>query len=134
MKSIKPGRGPSAMGAAVSIFAIIFGLFWTIMAYCITQDAPFPLVGAIFPLFGILFVIIGIMQAIFHFKNATSKERMSLFDITHSREEADPLNRHFGTPNIDLNETSDAGSFCPYCGERVKSSYQFCRKCGKNLH
>ena len=30
MKSIKPGRGPSAMGAMGSAFAVIFGIFWTI--------------------------------------------------------------------------------------------------------
>lgn len=32
MKSIKPGRGPSAMGALGSIICVVFGIFWTIMA------------------------------------------------------------------------------------------------------
>ena len=137
MKSIKPGRGPSAMGAAGSLGVVVFGIFWTIMAFAMTRDAPFPLVGTIFPLFGIIFVAIGIFQTIYHFKNATSKERMSLFDITESNEEADPLNRRFGQQSADENqqtdETTGQRAFCPYCGERVKTEYQYCPSCGKTL-
>ncbi|MHB8061464.1 MAG: hypothetical protein ACYDG2_02340 [Ruminiclostridium sp.] len=36
MKSIKPGRGPSGMSFAGSIITIIFGVFWTIIAFSIT--------------------------------------------------------------------------------------------------
>lgn len=137
MKSIKPGRGPSAMGAAGSLGVVVFGIFWTIMAFAMTRDAPFPLVGTIFPLFGIIFVAIGIFQTIYHFKNATSKERMSLFDITESNEEGDPLNRRFGQQSADENqqtdETTGQRAFCPYCGERVKTEYQYCPSCGKTL-
>ena len=32
MKSVKPGRGPSGLGFIGSVFGIIFGIFWTIMA------------------------------------------------------------------------------------------------------
>lgn len=32
MKSVKPGRGPSGMKFIGSVFAIVFGIFWTIMA------------------------------------------------------------------------------------------------------
>ena len=32
MKSIKPGRGPSGLSFIGSVFGIIFGIFWTIMA------------------------------------------------------------------------------------------------------
>ncbi|USG64825.1 zinc-ribbon domain-containing protein [Brevibacillus ruminantium] len=140
MKSIKPGRGPSAVGAAGSLAMVAFGIFWTIMAFAMTRDAPFPLVGTIFPLFGIIFVGIGIFQAIYHYKNATSKERMSLFDITDSREEGDPLNRLYGKQIVDeiVDETEEKESggekaFCPYCGERVKKEYQYCSSCGKKL-
>lgn len=42
MKSIKPGRGPSFQGVAGSIVAIVFGIFWTVMAFSITADSPFP--------------------------------------------------------------------------------------------
>lgn len=40
-----------------------------------------------------LFIVLGIAQAVYHFKNATSKDRFSSFDIVDSREEEDPLNR-----------------------------------------
>lgn len=123
MKSIKPGRGPSAMGAAGSLIAIVFGIFWTIMAYSITRDSPFPLVGIFFPAFGVLFVIMGVVQTIYHYKNATGKERMSVFDITDSKEEDDPLNRRFGKEQ----------SYCPFCGTKVDGEYHFCPKCGKKL-
>ncbi|WP_058302465.1 zinc ribbon domain-containing protein [Gorillibacterium timonense] len=100
MKSIKPGRGPSAMGALGSIIAVIFGIFWTIIAFSITRGVP-GIIGLIFPLFGILFIVTGIVQTVFHFKNATGRNRMSYFDIVDSSREPDPLddfvNRPFGS-------------------------------------
>ena len=89
MKSIKPGRGPSAMGAMGSVVAIIFGIFWTIMAA--SMGAPL-----FFPIFGVIFILLGVVQAVYHFKNATGKERFSEFDIVDSQEEPDPLERRFG--------------------------------------
>lgn len=136
MKSVKPGRGPSAMGAAGSIFAIIFGIFWTMMAYSMTRDAPFPLIGFVFPAFGIVFIGFGIVQAIFHYKNATSQNRMSLFDITDSQEESDPLNTRYGKQFSESGEaysSSGEKAFCPYCGDRLKDGYQYCPKCGKKI-
>lgn len=136
MKSIKPGRGPSTMGAAGSIVVAIFGIFWTIMAFTITRDAPFP-IGFIFPAAGILFVGFGIFQAVYHYKNATSKQRMSLFDITDSNEEPDPLDVRFGgaetakDPAERTQKLSPERAFCPYCGQSVQSSFQYCPKCGK---
>lgn len=123
------------MGAAGSIAISVFGIFWTIMAFTITRDAPFP-IGLFFPAFGILFVGIGIFQAIYHFKNATSKQRMSLFDITDSREEGDPLNLRFGQEamtSMESQEESPSHAFCPYCGQGVKQGFQYCPKCGKKL-
>ena len=32
MKSIKPGRGPSMLGAIVCIALIVFGILWVLMA------------------------------------------------------------------------------------------------------
>ena len=37
MKSIKPGRGPSMMSGIAGIGAVIFGIFWTIMAVSYTH-------------------------------------------------------------------------------------------------
>ena len=63
MRSIKPGRGSSAMGVVSSVAATIFGVFWTIMAS--SMGAPI-----FFPLFGLVFIGIGIMNIIYNYKNA----------------------------------------------------------------
>lgn len=118
MKSIKPGRGPSMMGAFGSAAVTVFGVFWTIMA--MSMGAPI-----FFALFGIIFVVMGIAQTVYNFKNATSKERFSAFDITDSSEEPDPLNEFFAGNHTE--------AFCPYCGAEAEKDYQYCAKCGKKL-
>ena len=92
MKSIKPGRGPSGMSFVGSIAVIIFGIIWTVIAGTMASAVPFGIVK-IFPLFGVIFVIVGIIQAAYHYKNATGKDRFSIFDITDSHEEGDPANK-----------------------------------------
>ena len=128
MKSIKPGRGPSFMSGIGAIAAIIFGIFWTIMAAA--MHAP-----VFFPIFGVIFILLGIAQAVYSFKNATGKNRFSTFDITDSHEEKDPLNTYFGSSDHVPSESSDAGenNFCPYCGAQVGADYVFCKKCGKKM-
>ena len=66
MKHIKPGRGPSAMGALGSVIAVVFGIFWTVSAA--SMGAPIS-----FSIFGVLFVIVGIVQVVYNFKNAAGK-------------------------------------------------------------
>ncbi len=127
MKSIKPGRGPSAMNFLGSIIAVIFGVFWTFMAA--SMGAPF-----FFPLFGILFIIMGIVQAVYNFKNATGKNRYSSFDITSDDEETDPLNELFGNKSYNtISNNNNDTNFCPYCGAKTNDDHKFCRKCGKVL-
>jgi hypothetical protein len=148
MKSIKPGRGPSALGAAGSIGTIIFGVFWTILAFSLTRSVPFPLVGIIFPLFGLIFIGMGIANAVFHYKNATGDNRMSLFDITDNNEEPDPFDAKFSKKTgsnssssiSGTNEKSNKngvrqfdGDFCPFCGNKVQQDFDFCPKCGKDI-
>ena len=132
MKSIKPGCGPSMMGGFGSVFGIVFGIFWTVLASSMTQG--FGLVGVIFPLFGVLFIIMGVVNAIYHFKNATGENRHFEFDITDDTEEPDPLNRQFGSkPESTPDAPPSGSSFCPYCGAPVQNDFAFCRKCGKAL-
>ena len=129
MKSIKPGRGPSAMGAVGSIFSAIFGIIWTIAAA--SMGAP-----VFFWLFGVVFVILGIVQAIYNFKNATGENRYSEFDIVDSAEEPDPLAQKLGLERENPeSEAGEAGDFrhCPYCCARLGSGFTFCGKCGKRL-
>ena len=127
MKSIKPGRGPSAMGFIGSIAAVIFGIFWTITAA--SMGAPM-----FFPFFGVIFVIVGIVQALYNYKNATGSNRFSTFDITSDDEETDPLNELFGkTKYHNISNNNNDSNFCPYCGTKTNDGHKFCRKCGKTL-
>lgn len=118
-----------------SVIGIIFGVFWTILAASFT--APFGIIGIIFPLFGVLFIVLGVVQAIYHYKNATSKDRYSIIDIVDSREEGDPADNWI--KNKDGSETEAQNNiyseinYCPYCGARVSSDYAFCPKCGKSI-
>ena len=84
------------MSGIGSVFAVVFGIGWTVGAYAMTRNSPFPVVGVIFPLFGVAFVCMGIAGAIYNFSNASRKKRFSTFDITSDREEPDPLNERFG--------------------------------------
>lgn len=127
MKSVKPGRGPSAMGAVGSVIAVIFGIFWTITA--VSMGAPF-----FFPLFGVLFIILGVVQAVYHFKNATGENRYSSFDIVEDDEEPDPLNARFGDAPRD-GPAPEVGDFrfCPYCGAKLGADFTYCGTCGRKL-
>ena len=130
MKSIKPGRGPSMMGAVGSVFAIVFGIIWTGMAAY--MGAPF-----FFPLFGLVFIGMGVVNAVYNFKNATSKNRYSSFDITEDGEEPDPLNARFSGADSEENaapaEPSSDAAYCPFCGEKLEKGYSYCPKCGSRL-
>ena len=139
MKSVKPGRGPSGMSFMGSIFAVIFGIFWTIMAFSITGGFSFGLLGMIFPLFGVIFVIMGIVQAIYHYKNATGENRYSEFDITDSSEEGDPSDRWIKkqysheVEKFNRSEVHVGVKYCPYCGTSLAEDFSFCPKCGKGV-
>lgn len=120
------------MDAAMSIFGIVFGIIWT--GATIAMGAPF-----FFPLFGLAFIGIGIYNAVFNYKNATSKNRYSEFDIVDSEEERDPLNEKYGccdTARAAEQERRDSvsdGGFCPYCGSKAEGDYVYCHKCGRKL-
>lgn len=127
MKSVKPGRGPSAMGAFGSLAAVLFGIVWTAVA--VSSGAP-----GFFPLFGILFILTGIVQAFYHFKNATGEQRFSAFDITEDGEEPDPLDRRFrGAPPPPSAREPGGYRFCPYCGAELAEDFSFCDVCGRRL-
>lgn len=139
LKSIKPGRGPSGMSFIGSIVAIIFGVFWTIIATTMSNNAPFGIVVIIFPLFGVIFIILGIVQAVYHYKNARGKNRYSMFDITDSTEESDPANKWIQTEEENIENkhqhkfVSEEMKYCPYCGLNLEGDYNFCPKCGKKI-
>ncbi len=148
MRSIKPGRGPSAMGAFGSIVAAVFGVIWTIFAA--SMGAP-----GIFPLFGVIFIISALVGAVYNYKNAAGSNRMSVYDITDDNEEPDPLQERFhrksgkagssvvNTINSTINSAGgipessqtdrDAVNFCPFCRCELKDNFKFCPKCGSDI-
>ena len=135
MKSIKRGRAPSMRGGISSVFAIFFGVFWMIFTFSIGAGP--------FALFGLFFIAMAIISAVYNFKNATGKNRYSEYDITEGNEEPDPFNERFNTDSnywydysSDNNQAStqnSASKFCPYCGTKVATDYEFCNNCGKKL-
>ncbi len=136
MKSIKPGRAPSAIGAFASIGAAVFGVFWTISSVSI--GAPL-----MFPLFGVFFIVMSILNFVFNYKNATSKNRFSTFDIVDSTSEPDPLslitNQNQSDAENKAESVTDDSSeqikvnYCPYCGTAVGEDFDFCASCGMSL-
>ncbi|MBQ4065199.1 MAG: zinc ribbon domain-containing protein [Clostridia bacterium] len=126
MRSVKPGRGPSFMGGVMCLLIGLFGVAWTAVAAGMG--------GGPFALFGILFIAAAVLMAIYNFKNATGRNRYSVYDITEHGEEPDPLNERFGRPQSTASKQEDAeNKFCPYCGTRVAEDYEFCNNCGKKL-
>lgn len=126
MKSVKPGRGPSALGVWGSVMAAVFGVFWTVMAA--SMGAPF-----IFPMFGVLFIITAVVMGVYNYRNATGKRRYSAFDITEDGEEPDPLEERFGAAEPRGEARRGDFGYCPYCGAPAETDYAFCRRCGKKL-
>lgn len=122
MVSVKPGRGPSVMGGIVGCFMIGFGILWTVLA---------AQASGIFALFGVLWTGIAIVQTVYQFKNATSENRYSVFDITRDDEEPDPLNQHFRREKESADENSKL--YCPHCGAKVQKNHRYCSQCGMEL-
>ncbi|MFW6029281.1 MAG: zinc ribbon domain-containing protein [Halanaerobiales bacterium] len=126
MKSIKPGRGPSMMGAVGSVIAVIFGIAW--IGVVDSMNAP-----SFFILFGVLFVIMGIVNVVYNLTNATNKNRFSIYDFVDSKEERDPLDKYSKKESNIKHNNSQQGLFCPYCGNRNEEDFDYCVKCGREL-
>jgi hypothetical protein len=133
MFSVKPGRGPSLMGAVMMlVVGLPFSIFWIIQTS--KQGAP-----GFFVFFGVVFLFATVVGAAINFYNATSKDRISQFDITTDKEESDPFDRLARGNSSSVQESqSSAGpeihldkKFCPFCGAELHSDYKFCPKCGK---
>ena len=125
MKHIKPGRGPSMLSGILGIFMIGFGVLWTILA---ATASP------VFALFGVLWTAMAVTVTVYHWKNATKKNRYSAYDITDSDEEPDPLQQKFdGEAAEQSRQTNYEGAFCPYCGAKAQKDHRFCSSCGKKL-
>jgi hypothetical protein len=125
MYSIKPGRGPSAIGVVGAIVAAVFGVIWTVGAA--SMGAP-----GFFVAFGVVFVLLAIAGGIYNFYNATAANRISELDIVRSSAEPDPFARRAPESAKSSAPVKDAvDGFCPYCGNALSPEFEFCPKCGK---
>lgn len=130
MIHIKPGRVPSRMGFIGSLIAIIFGIFWLILANSLfvsggESGSPQHL---FFMFFGAIFIIAGIINAIYSYKNAFGQKRISEYDIVDPSEE-----KNFDTLSEDRKLLSGSFNYCPYCGNPIERTFSFCPGCGKKL-
>lgn len=121
------------MGAFVSLIIVLFGIVWTVAAISVG--------GWFFAVFGVLFVLAAIGLTVYNFKNATSENRYSGYDIAEDDEEVDPLNVRYGsqdrydmsTVRQRLSSSMNTSEYCPYCGNPVSEEYEFCNNCGRRL-
>ena len=126
MKSIKPGRATSNLGGIAGICAAVFGILWILLALKM-RSGPFAL-------FGLPFVILAVALAVYHFRNANSENRCSLYDITGEGEEPDPLNEKVHpAAQTQPQDAPAARAYCPYCGAKTAPDHSFFQSCGKRL-
>ena len=135
MYSIKPGRGPSLVGAFGAILMAVVGIGWIFFA--LSMGAP-----PFFALFGVAFVVIAIGMAVYNFYNASARNRMSMLDVTTGSEEPDPLAKALGYTDQPQSKEPDQpaagprkypGGHCPFCGTQVDDKFDYCPKCGKDI-
>ena len=111
----KERKAAKSMGIASSVFAVIFGIIWCLLA--LSMGAGFMLIFGI-PFVGFALYRLGVMLKL-------SGEDTS---GTTPKKETDPWDRP---------QTSAAGpaggDFCPYCGFQLQSGFEFCPKCGRRL-
>ena len=137
--SVKRGRVRSAQSVAGGIFAMVFGVIWTVGAASI--GAPW-----FFSLFGLLFIASAGYNTYIAYKNTTGDNRFSEFDVVEMDSEPDPwdekfrqnkdrysINESCGHIEKDTEAHSCAVRFCPYCGIEAESDYEFCKSCGRKL-
>ena len=126
------------MGGISSVAAAAFGVVWTLIV--VSARGPW-----FMALFGVIFIALAVAQAVYNFKNATSKNRYSSFDVVDSNEEPDPFNERFGNQSSTgsmgdrdddsglLDQAEDGHKYCPYCGAETEPDYEYCASCGKKL-
>lgn len=111
----KERKAAKNMGIAGSIFVVIFGIGWCLIA--LSMGAGFMLIFGI-PFVGFAAYRLGVMLKL-------SKEEAA---GTAPKKEVDPWDRPQDPP-----ASQAGGDFCPYCGFRLQSGFEFCPKCGRRL-
>ena len=109
--------GGSLINIVMSVFFLLFGIFWTTMAFSM---------GAPIAIFGFLFIIVGIVLVVNSIRNIFRKNTPVQNQGYDGYRPVDPV--------IERDRTSPGRGYCPYCGARIEGDYEYCRTCGKDLH
>ena len=108
----KEKKAGKAMSVGMSIFGLVFAIFWCIIAA--SMGAGFMLI------FGIPFV--GMMGYRLYVISQYAKEDKQDAPV----KETDPWDRP-----APQNAPPSGGKFCPYCGGSIQEAFEFCPKCGR---
>ncbi|MGN0998022.1 MAG: zinc-ribbon domain-containing protein [Faecousia sp.] len=120
----KDRKAGKFMAIGVSIFAILFVLFW-----CAIVSSMGAWIMLIPGLLILGFLIFRLTMAI-RMGKETSKEKDPWEGSGTRRDDTAPTqSRQSGSGSA----SSNSGGFCPYCGEETKDGFAFCPKCGRRL-
>ena len=114
----KERKAAGGMHIGMSIFSVLFAIFWCIMAA--SMGAWFMLI------FGIPFV--GFMI----FRLTVSIKMMNEENAKPS-EPWEGGQNYTGSAGYAPSGTSRQGGYCPYCGSAVEETFEYCPKCGRKL-
>ena len=106
----KERKAAKAWHKGMSLVAVIFGIFWCVVA--LSMGAGFMLI------FGIPFVGLLIYRLVMVSRHGKEEHKAP------PRQETDHWN-----PRV----RSAENGFCPYCGSTVDESFEYCPKCGRKL-
>ncbi len=116
---------------AALVIGVPFVIFW--ISKAAEMKAP-----GFFVFFGLAVLVLLVVNIGMSFYNATSRNRISQYDITTNKEEGDPFDRLAPPPARaeDAGSTSARGArsgevFCPCCGTRLDQGFKYCPRCGK---
>ena len=121
----KDRKAGKSMAIGVSVFAILFVLFWCVIVS--SMGAWFMLIPGLLMLG---FLIFRLTMAIRMGKEA-SKEKEP-WEESGTRREYTSHTQNWQSSR-DSAPSDRSSGFCPYCGEETKDGFAFCPKCGRRL-
>lgn len=113
-----------------------FGVLWTIMAFGITANSPWPVAKIVFPGFGILFIIGALTVHGSESKKSDAEEKSTMespVEQFNPREMDFPGQTSRNEPPVQMPAPQPRQKmivFCPYCGTAQDEDYKICESCG----
>lgn len=121
MRNNRPEKGPLFVQMLISIFVLVFAVFWTALA---ASGAGF------MAIFGVFFIVIAIARMVMIWHHAAGKDRKN-FSVSGNEEQFDRFDRR--TESQEEPRSTTPSAYCPYCGAKVGADFTFCGECGRKL-